>query len=143
MCYEPDYEEAAAEDAFEKAAEAWALERFGSYTDWYYWVLDQVPPERREKLIREIHEVLDFFDTEGEFKLTWQALAILHLLNDSRTTMVQVEIEAGLSPTKTPVSRKTIGIILAKLYDRGLVKYPHGPNKGVAITPKGSRYLTP
>lgn len=73
---------------------------------------------------------------EPDFKPDGIGLEILQALEHSPKTLLQTELEAEIH-----VSRRTIGPILKQLESVGLVRYPHGRNKGVTITDKGRECL--
>jgi DNA-binding MarR family transcriptional regulator len=101
--------------------------------DWILWTLDKVP-DRRNELIGMIRNAIELYDKTNP--LPRNAIVVLRALLKSHGTMSQYDLVAAMD-----LSRRTIGPLLNELEDRGLVKYPHGPRSGAAITNEGRRLL--
>ena len=130
------------DDGFEEAAEQWVLERFIPHPeDYFYWLLDRVSEQELSGYLEKVREVLAFYEKGPTFALTPDALAVLRVLDESPTTMIQTEIAGALEGTEWKRSRKTIAAILNRLKAQGLVDRPVSERKGYAITEKGREYL--
>jgi len=103
---------------------------------WIYELVEQVEGDERQRLIRRIREVLNFYDPASAFKPTPDALRILKKLDEVATTMTQIQLARSTGRT-----RKTIGLTMKRLEERGLICYPESKRQGATITPKGHLHL--
>lgn len=64
-------------------------------------------------------------------------MVVLRVLAGATALMIQDEIVAATTEGVRPLSRRTVGKVLASLTGRGLVEYPFGKRKGVKVTTDG------
>ena len=105
--------------------------------DWICSVLDRADKAARAEFSKQIRAALAFYEPDGGFLPTENALKILQVLVASRRTMLQLDLEA-----ETRLSRKTVGIALRRLLAVEAVHFPEGPRQGVAITAKGRQFVS-
>lgn len=75
------------------------------------------------------------------FKPSRDQLVIMRILDKSNTLLTQTELEVATADEKTPISRKTISLVLRALKKQNLVHYPQGRNKGVDLTQAGCQMV--
>ncbi len=75
------------------------------------------------------------------FKPSRDQLLIMQIIAESKTLLIQTELESATRKYKHPISRKTIGLILQALEKQGLVDYPQGRNKGPDLTEAGRQMV--
>lgn len=75
--------------------------------------------------------------TQVDYVPTSDDLLVLGVLASARKTMNQTEIVGALKLKGTPISRRSLGPIVARQEQAGLIEYPQGKPKGAVITARG------